>query len=364
MRWNCTLNQDMVAIDLFCGVGGLTCGLLQSGLSVVAGYDIDGTCRYAYEKNNKGVIFYQKIVADITGLEILQRFGNGKFRVLVGCAPCQPFSKYTQKNKQMSEKWGLLHDFSIIIQESNPDVVSMENVPELIHHSVFQDFLDVLESKGYFFSDTKTQIVFCPDYGVPQMRRRLVVLASKLGPIEILPPTHSPKRYLTVRNALFKMRDLAAGEKDSKDTLHRCSRLSSLNLRRIRHSVPGGSWRDWPKKLVASCHRSSSGETYPSVYGRMEWDCPAPTITTQFFGYGNGRFGHPDQDRALSLREGAILQTFPIDYEFFESENDITFSGAGRMIGNAVPVRLGMVIGKTILQHINKFYRDKNGKTI
>ncbi len=347
---------DVVAVDLFCGVGGLTCGLIQSGVPVVAGYDIDENCRYAYEKNNKGAKFFQRSVSDIPGEEIDQRFGNAKFKILVGCAPCQPFSKYTQKLKQASKKWELLRDFSRIICETKPHVISMENVPELVRHAVFHDFLDSLEREGYFFTrNSESQIVYCPDYGIPQVRRRLVVLASRLKPIEVLPPTHKPEAYATVRDALHGMAPLSAGETCSKDPLHRCSRLSPLNLRRIRHSVPGGTWRDWPEKLVASCHRSSSGETYPSVYGRMEWNIPAPTITTQFFGYGNGRFGHPDQDRAISLREGAILQTFPSGYKFFESENEITFSKVGRMIGNAVPVRLGTIIGKSILTHIESY---------
>ena len=345
-----------IAVDLFCGAGGLTCGLIRSGLPVVAGYDIDESCRYAYEKNNAGAKFFLRSVSDISRAEIDRQFRKAKFRILVGCAPCQPFSKYTQKHRQSSNKWELLRDFSRIIRETKPHVVSMENVPELVHYAIFHDFLGSLEREGYFFTrDTEAQIIYCPDYGIPQMRRRLVVLASRLNPIEVLPPTHTPEVYLTVRDALCDMPPLDAGEKCQTDPLHRCSRLSTLNLKRIRHSIPGGSWRDWPGKLVASCHQRISGETYPGVYGRMEWDRPAPTITTQFFGYGNGRFGHPDQDRAISLREGAILQTFPGNYNFFESDKDITFSKVGRMIGNAVPVRLGTIIGKSILTHITSY---------
>ena len=353
MRGNEFSKSGAVAIDLFCGAGGLTCGLIQSGLPVVAGYDVDESCQYAYEKNNKGAKFFLRNISDISSAEVNRQFGKAKFKVLVGCAPCQPFSRYTLKHRQSSDKWELLRDFSRIIRGTRPHIVSMENVPDLVHYTVFHDFLDSLERGGYFFTrNTETQIIYCPDYGIPQMRRRLVILASRLKPIEILPPTHPPESYLTVRDVLCDMPPLDAGEKCQADPLHRCSRLSPLNLKRIRHSIPGGSWGDWPRKLVALCHQRNSGETYPSVYGRMEWNRPAPTITTLFFGYGNGRFGHPDQDRAISLREGAILQTFPNDYFFCESENNITFSKIGRMIGNAVPVRLGAVIGKSILKHI------------
>jgi len=125
-------------------------------------------------------------------------------------------------------------------------------------------------------------------------------------------------------------------------------------LKRIKASTPGGTWRDWPKTLVAECHKKHSGDTYPSVYGRMEWDTPSPTITTQCFGYGNGRFGHPEQDRAITLREAAILQTFPHNYHFLRAGEAVRFSVLGRLIGNAVPVRLGEVVGETLIKHVRQ----------
>ena len=153
---------------------------------------------------------------------------------------------------------------------------------------------------------------------------------------------------------------LEAGGKYTNDPLHRACRLSSLNLKRIRASKAGGTWRDWPMRLRAKCHREESGQTYPSVYGRMEWDRPAPTITTQFFGFGNGRFGHPDQDRAITLREGAILQSFPEGYEFSPKGEPVQFSTLGRLIGNAVPVRLGEAIGNSIHRHLKASLGEAN----
>jgi len=339
------------AIDLFCGVGGLTRGLLDAGINVVAGYDIDEACKYPYEKNNKTAVFKTESVAKLTGLQLATFYPECSWRVLVGCAPCQPFSKYTQGlDAAVDEKWGLLHHFARLVGELKPHVVSMENVVELQRHQVYDDFVAALTGFGYQVS---AQEVYCPDYGISQHRTRLVLFASLLGPVAIIPPTHKPDEYPTVKEAIGGMPKLKAGAVCSHDPLHRSSSLSKINLRRMQHSKPGGTWRDWPKSLVAKCHRGEKGKTYPSVYGRMEWDKPSPTITTQFFGFGNGRFGHPKQNRGLSLREGAILQSFPRSYQFLPPGGECYFKIIGRLIGNAVPVRLGEIIGNSIRFHLD-----------
>ena len=156
-----------------------------------------------------------------------------------------------------------------------------------------------------------------------------------------------------MRDAIKSIQPIRAGQSAKRDRLHIASDLSDKNMKRIRASIPGGSWRDWPKHLVAKCHRETSGKNYVSVYGRMEWDKPAPTITTQCYGFGNGRFGHPSQSRAISLREAAILQSFPRRYKFVEKKDPIEFRTLGRLIGNAVPVKLGEAIGKSIMLHVN-----------
>jgi DNA (cytosine-5)-methyltransferase 1 len=197
------------------------------------------------------------------------------------------------------------------------------------------------------------QDVYCPDYGVPQGRTRLVLLASRYAPITLIPPTVKPEHYRTVKDAIRELPALDPGGADGSDRIHTASGLSLLNKKRIKASKPGGTWRDWPVSLVAACHLNSTGEGYSSVYGRMKWDEPAPTITTQFHGFGNGRFGHPEQDRAISLREGAILQTFPNDYRFVPPTQKVEFATLGRLIGNAVPVALARAIGKSIRIHLN-----------
>lgn len=138
------------------------------------------------------------------------------------------------------------------------------------------------------------------DYGVPQGRKRLVLLASRYGDISLIEPTYAEGSYVTVRDAISHLAKLKHGEISADDPMHRASGLTKINQLRIRQSVPGGTWEDWDESLLLRCHRKGTGRTYKSVYGRMEWDKPAPTITTQFYGYGNGRFGHPEQDQAIS----------------------------------------------------------------
>lgn len=344
------VEPTICGIDLFCGVGGLTHGLIEGGIKVIAGVDLDPQCRFPYKKNNNS-IFIERDVSQLSREELSKMFGKAKFRLLAGCAPCQPFSTYSQKRRGFNNdnKWELVADFGRLVKEVQPDFVTMENVPQLLGHRVFQNLLQDLYAYEIWY-----QIIECADYGVPQTRKRLVLIASRLGSIELLPPDPSARFNATVRGAIFNLPALAAGCSDPKDPLHRASALSKLNLRRIKASSPGGTWRDWDESLRAPCHRKNSGQTYPSVYGRMEWDMPAPTITTQCFGYGNGRFGHPEQDRAISLREAAILQTFPENYCFLEPGEKPSFSKLGRLIGNAVPVRIGEVVARSFRSHLLK----------
>jgi DNA (cytosine-5)-methyltransferase 1 len=271
--------------------------------------------------------------------------------VLVGCAPCQPFSKYTQgqDKERGDDRWSLLTRFADLIAGVRPDVISMENVATLTQHGVYDEFICTLKELEYQVSEYK---VSCVKYGIAQNRERLVVLASRLGPISLIKPTHTKHQFRSVRDIIGNLEPITAGGRSERDRIHCASTLSETNQKRIKASRPGGTWKDWDEELIAPCHRKESGKTYRGVYGRMDWDKPAPTITTQFYGFGNGRFGHPEQDRALSIREAALLQTFPRHYKFFPPRAPVRFKSAGRMIGNAVPVRLGLVVGRSIIRHI------------
>ena len=340
------------AIDLFCGVGGLTHGLTQAGIEVVAGIDIDLACKYPYEANNEAK-FIEGDVNDLSASEVTRLIGGADVSMIAGCAPCQPFSTYSRsgRSKKRGDDWQLVETFGKLVKEVQPDLVTMENVPQLLDHPVFEQFLENLD--GYSIEWSVVQAV---RIGIPQTRKRLVLIASKFGADGLTLPQNEQKAK-TVRQAIGRLRPIKAGESDPKDRLHVASRLSKTNLERIRHSKQGGTWRDWPDGLQAACHQKSSGATYPSVYGRMSWDEASPTITTQCFGYGNGRFGHPEQDRAISLREAAILQTFPPKYKFVRPDEPVRFSVLGRLIGNAVPVRLGEVVGQTVVAHATQFAR-------
>lgn len=351
--------MNIGVIDLFCGIGGLTYGLQKAGIDVIAGIDLDGSCEYAYTQNNNS-LFIQKSVSDIKGKELKNLYKAYDIRVLVGCAPCQPFSSHQKdkKNRKKHKDWNLLSEYARLILEVKPQIISMENVPELQKEQVFCDFIAILTDLKYHIA---YQIVDASEYGVPQRRKRLILLASKLGKIQLIPPTHLEKK-ISVRDAIYNLPRVSAGQICETDRMHYARKLSEMNLLRIKASVPGGTWRDWPEELRLPCHKSKTGETYASVYGRMRWDDVGPTITTQFTGFGTGRFGHPEQDRALTLREGAILQSFPSDYQFIENEDDFSGQALAKHIGNAVPPRLGEVIGESIIKHIDDWQSRKRKK--
>lgn len=292
--------------------------------------------------------------------EIRKWYSGRSVRLLAGCAPCQPFSTYNQgRDTRQDRKWPLLYQFARLINEVKPELVTMENVPDVTKHDVYYDFVANLQAAGYH---VWAGPVACVNYGLPQRRKRHVLLASLLGPISLIAPTHAD-RPLTVREAIESLPALDAGAQDEGDPLHRAARLNPLNLERVRHSRPGGTWMDWPETLRADCHRKDSGATYQSVYGRMEWDAPSPTMTTLCYGFGNGRFGHPEQDRAITLREAAILQSFPRNYRFVPPSAPIEFRSIGRMIGNAVPVRLGEVIGESLIKHVQTTGRPRKSSS-
>ena len=268
--------SDVKIVDLFCGVGGLTHGLILEGLDVVAGVDNDESCRFAFEKNNSSEFIY-KDVAEFSAKELRRLYADAPIKVLVGCAPCQPFSTMNRtKNtaKDRKKRWGPLYHFMALIKNTHPDVISMENVPDLANtkkYPVFGEFLKTLNTEGY---NVEYRVVDVSRYGVPQKRRRLVLLASLLGDISLIPETHDKDNAVTVRETIGHLPAIKDGQVHKDDPLHWASKLSETNKKRIVATPKnGGSAKSWSKELVPDCYTRESGKgSMSTVYGRMRWD--------------------------------------------------------------------------------------------
>ena len=337
----------MKAIDLFCGAGGLTLGLRRAGWDVIAGIDVDATVGETYRGNNPETGFVVADLRSVTGDDIRTLTGAGPELLLAGCAPCQTFSKQRRRYslRERSDA-SLIGEFARLVVALEPKVVLMENVPGIASvpgRSRFRRFLETLRDGGY---ECDHRVLNARDFGVPQHRRRYVLLAVRGAAADLpLPATDSPGAgSVTVRDAIGRFPAIGAGEVHGSIPNHCAARLSDRNMERIRATpTDGGSRRDWPERLELDCHRRTHG--FSDVYGRMWWDRVAPTLTSRCNSLSNGRFGHPEQDRAISLREAAALQTFPDDYEFFGTKNQIA-----RWIGNAVPVSFAEALGTAALQ--------------
>ena len=341
--------------DFFAGCGGASRGFQEAGMEVVFALDSDPDARRTFQKNFPSARIEPRDIRKTSedSVHELVTAERPDPILFCGCAPCQPFSKQntTLPERDADDRVPLLLEFLRFIQRSKPDIVFVENVPGIQKPSPdtepFAEFLRGLEDAGYGKPDYDA--VPLKRYGVPQGRRRLLLLASRRGPVELPPQTHGPGTaspdYVTVRDCIEDLPAIAAGTEHSEIPNHRAARLSSLNLERIRATTEGGGHGDWPEDLRLACHKKFNG--YSDVYGRMSWDRPASGLTTRCISYSNGRFGHPDQDRAISVREAACLQTFPMDFQFTGSLNSMA-----RQIGNAVPVRLAAVVGRHVNRHL------------
>jgi DNA (cytosine-5)-methyltransferase 1 len=338
----------MRAIDFYCGAGGLTRGLINVGIQVTAGIDADGRCHDTFEKNNSGARFFERDIRQVSANEVWRILGSRATRDLLfaGCAPCQPFSKQRKKGSEAQQRHlpdaTLLSAFAALVESIRPAHVMIENVPGLAKvpgYSTYRRFLRMLQANGYQVADG---VVDAKHYGVPQNRRRYILLASKVTAPQLPSRTYGPgvRPFRTVEHAISHYPPIAAGESHSLIPNHAAAALSETNLKRIR-STPrnGGDRRQWAKELRLECHKGEY-EGHTDVYGRMRWEMPAPTLTGRCNSLSNGRYGHPDQDRAISLREAASLQSFSDAYVFYGTNQHIA-----RQIGNAVPVRLAEALG-------------------
>jgi len=347
MVTNSMLISDIQAVDFFCSAGGVTCGFRQAGINVLGGIDIDPNCKQTYELNNKAK-FLCADVSNIQKFELETFFSIRKNQdnlIFVGCSPCQYYSNMSTDKSKSKKTRLLLADFQEFVDYYRPGYIFIENVPGLDtkRGSPIGKFKKFLKSNGYSFKDG---IVNAKHFGVPQNRRRYILLATRLSK-DIMFPKGDKKTILTVKDAIGDMTVfplIDAGYIDKSIFIHTAADLEEINLKRIRATPHNGgdrrSWKNNPD-LQVNCYKNHDG--HYDVYGRMHWSKPSPTITTRFNSLSNGRYGHPNQDRAVSLREGATLQTFPLDY-IFHSDSQGTIA---KMIGNAVPPLLAKKIAES-----------------
>jgi DNA (cytosine-5)-methyltransferase 1 len=334
--------------DFFSGCGGTASGFRNAGLDVVFGMDIDPDAAATFKLNLPTVQFHEGDIRDLPTESLTPLIGARDQPLLFsGCAPCQPFSKQNRQRKAVDPRRTLLAEFGRFVEAWLPEYVFIENVPGMQKVTTvdgpLRAFVKLLNAHEYH-----VEIGILPAlwFGVPQTRERLVLLASRVSIITLPKATHgTPKRpFVTVADRIANLPPLAAGETDPNDPDHQAAQLSEENLRRIRATPEGGGRQHWPKHLWLPCHKDHTGHT--DVYGRLAWEKPAAGLTTRCISYSNGRFGHPDQHRAISVREAACLQTFPRRYRFVGS-----LASRARQIGNAVPPRMARAIGA----HIRRF---------
>ena len=338
------------AIDFFCGAGGLTRGLLDAGIEVLAGVDNDEHLRETYTHNNKPSRFINKDINTIQIHELREelKIQDEDTTLYAACTPCQPFSTLSRQNWEDDDRKILLLTFAEIVKECPPDFILVENVPGLNNgcgKEIYNEFLEILEERE--FSDVVADLLDAKHFGVPQTRKRFILLASKKGSISLPIPITDPSQFVTVKDCIEEYPEIADGGESEDYPNHKARELKSHH-KLIVEAVPedGGSRGDITNtSILLQCHQDKPN-AHRDVFGRMAWDKPAPTLTSRCTDVYSGRFIHPQQNRGISLREAAALQTFSDDYEFFGT----SITGIARQIGNAVPVKLAEYLGKSILE--------------
>lgn len=346
--------MELKAIDFFCGAGGMTNGFIQAGIKVLGGIDIDKECEQTYTFNNPGAKFLHFDIKCMPYEVLGQEFGIKKRDnelIFIGCSPCQYWSKIKTDRSKAQESKNLIEDFGRFIAYYKPGYVVVENVPGILNRideSPLTGFLNFLDENGYRY---KYQIINASHYGIPQTRKRFLLVASRVLMDIALPEQCSRKQVPTVREFIGEksiFSPIPSGHRDTSDFIHTAAKLSENNIKRLENTpINGGSRMVYfSKKSLAIKSHYKKGD-FSDSYSRMFWDKPAPTITTRFNSISNGRFAHPEQDRAISLREGATLQTFDLKYKFLGRSQSVI----AKQIGNAVPPLLGRKIAESILNN-------------
>lgn len=331
------------SIDLFSGCGGLTEGMHQAGFSTKVAVEIEASAVKAFKLNHKNTIVISKDIRKIDIAEIKSILNGEPLHLLAGCPPCQGFSSMRKLNRKKSvvdKRNSLVTEYFRFVKELKPLTIMMENVPGLKDYYLFKDVVKKLTKLGY---NPKVEIVNVKDYGVPQSRKRLVMVGSLLGDIQIAPATNMK---VTVRKAIGKLKSVAK----TKDPIHKIHAIHEPRILEMIKLIPknGGSRKDLPAEYILKCH-TKKNVGFNDVYGRLRWDDYSSTITGGCLNPSKGRFLHPEYNRTITAREAALLQTFPKSYKF---PTDITKTDLALLIGNALPPKFSLVQSNNIKQHL------------
>jgi DNA (cytosine-5)-methyltransferase 1 len=345
----------MKAVDFFCGGGGMSCGMLQAGIEVLAGIDYEIACKDTYEENITGARFIHAVVFELkeeTLRDELRLEKNDDELVLIGCSPCQFWSIINTDKKKSEKSKNLLVEFERFVKFFNPGYVVVENVPGVLRRkeeSGLDKFISWLEANGF---KVHFEIHNTYDFGVPQNRKRFTLVANRVGDNQVFPKkVESRKTVADVLGVKNGFKKIEAGTVDETSFLHTVSNIAPVTLKRLlKVRKNGGNRLDFADdpELQLPCFVGKD-KSFMDTFGRLFWDKPANTITTKFYSVSNGRFAHPEENRALSLREGATLQSFPKDYEFCGT----SIGAIARQIGNAVPPEYARQIGLAIIDNNN-----------
>jgi len=354
--WFFMQNRQINAVDFFCSGGGMSYGMQQAGIKILAGIDFDKNCEETYKSNIKGADFILADVFELKETELEQRLllkKNDDNLVLIGCSPCQFWSIMNTDKEKSKKSKDLLIEFHRFVEYFTPGYVVVENVPGVFRRKLesgLDDFIKWLNANGYKVHRDVHEV---SEYGVPQHRKRFTLIANRVTGKDIQPSKKQGKK-LFVRDVLGEKNGfpkVEAGHKDDTPFMHTVAGLEEINIKRLALTKEDGGTRlsyvD-NEELAPDCHKNNK-ENFKDTYGRMWWDRPSPTITTKFFSISNGRFAHPEENRAISLREGAVLQSFPKDYIFKAT----SVANTARMIGNAVPPKYAEAIGRAIVNSKN-----------
>jgi DNA (cytosine-5)-methyltransferase 1 len=344
--------MKLLSVDLFSGCGGLTEGMHQAAFKTTIAFEIDEIASNAYKLNHKETCVITKDIRKVSRTEILEKLGGRTIHLLAGCPPCQGFSSIRRLNRKeavVDDRNNLILEFVRLIRELRPYTFMMENVPGLVEYDLFKQALEEFKSIGYF--EPSWKVVNVKDYGVPQNRKRLVLVGSRLGPISVAEPI---KKKTTVRDAIENLPspDL------SEDLLHKIFPTHQPHIQQRIELTPknGGSRKDLPEIYKLKCHEKEN-IGFNDVYGRLRWDDYSTTITGGCLNPSKGRFLHPEQNRNISAREAALLQSFPPEYKFPE---DAPRTKLALMIGNALPPAFSYIQSMNIRRHLEQHLSIRN----